>query len=60
MDTQHLRQEGMKMESAARSGAQISSESSHNRVGKYSFNNLKERKKDRVRPEKANLTYPQM
>ena len=40
-----LRQEGMKMESAARSGAQISSESSLNRVGKYSFNNLKERKK---------------
>lgn len=50
-----LRQEGMKMESAARSGAQISSESSLNRVGKYSFNNLKERKKAMVRPEKANL-----
>ena len=40
-----LRQEGMKMESAARSGAQISNEVSLNRVGKYSFNHIKGNKK---------------
>lgn len=36
-----LRQEGMKMESAARSGAQISNESSLNRIGKYSYSHMK-------------------
>ena len=36
-----LRQEGMRMESAARSGAQISGESAINKVGKYSYNKMK-------------------
>ena len=36
-----LRQEGMRMESAARSGAQISGENAVNKVGKYSYNKMK-------------------
>ena len=37
-----LRQEGMKMESAARSGAQISNESTLHRIGKYAYSHLKD------------------
>ena len=40
-DLKELRQEGMRMESAARGGAQISNEgtSNVNKIGKYSFSN---------------------
>ena len=53
-----LRQEGMRMESAARSGAQISGETSAvNKVGKYSFNNLKPRNQQQEkRPDKRQGT----
>ena len=42
-DLKDLRQEGMRMESAARGGAQISNEGSSNvnKIGKYSFSNIK-------------------
>ena len=40
---QQLRQEGMKMESACKSGAEITGDAIH-RVGKYSFSNLKNKK----------------
>ena len=36
-----LRQEGMQMESAARSGAQIANESPLHRIGKYSYSHVK-------------------
>ena len=41
-----LRTEGMKMESAARSGAQISNEQILNKVGKYKFSNKTSQKKN--------------
>ena len=42
-DLKQLRHEGMKMESAARSGAQISGDGNNplNKIGKYSFANMK-------------------
>ena len=42
-DLIQLRQEGMEMESAARSGAQISGDGNNvlNKIGKYSFSNMK-------------------
>lgn len=51
-----LRQEGMKMESAARSGAQISGENCLNKIGKYSFDNIKSAEKRNEYAKQKTLT----
>ena len=53
-----LREEGMKMESAARGGADISTKSSLNKLGRYSFSKMKNNKEDTYNGEpKINTCY---
>ena len=55
-DLKTLREEGMKMESAAGGGAEISTESSLNKVGRYSFSKMKNSKEDTYNGEPKIIT----
>ena len=57
-DLKDLRQEGMRMESAARGGAQISNEGSSNvnKIGKYSFSNIKSSQSQAPVKKKQSIT----
>ena len=55
-DLKTLRIEGMRMESAARSGAEIAGESSVNKIGKYSFQNIKKRNENVVKSKKTPIS----
>ena len=57
-DLKLLRQEGMKMESAARSGAQIACENQNNvnKLGKYSYSNMKGPNKQQPEKRKNQIT----
>ena len=57
-DLKLLRQEGMKMESAARSGAQIAGESHNNlnKIGKYSYSNMKSSHNQQYDNRKQSIT----
>ena len=55
-DLKTLREEGMKMDSAVRGGAEISSESSLNKLGRYSFSKMKKNKQDSYNGEPKTIT----
>ena len=51
-----LREKGMKMKSAARGGAEISSESSLNKLGRYSFSKMKNNNQNNYNREPKTIT----